>query len=317
MVHAAGGVLWRPGRRDEREMAIVHRPRHDDWTLPKGKVRRDEHRLAAAVREVGEETGHVPVLGPFVGRYRYALPPAGARRDGAGRGPARRHKAVAYWSMRAVAGEFTASDEVDDLVWLPTTLARRCLTYTMDRRLLDAFALTPEWTSTIAVVRNAHADGSGGPAERPLDVRGRVEAEGLVPVLAALGVGTLVSGPYVRCRDTLAPYAEAAGLAVEVEGGLGHSHAVGTDLDGIAARLLQLAARPRTGEGEVLSGGTSVAVCARGDAVAPLVETLARKAGHPRPTPAVVRKGGWWLLHLDGSRMVAVERHLPWTRGEG
>jgi 8-oxo-dGTP diphosphatase len=109
MIEAAGGVLWRPGH-DDVEVALVHRPKYDDWSIPKGKLKAGEPALDAALREVQEETGHTAEPGRPLGEIRYL-------KDGA-------PKRVRYWAMRVTGGRFTASDEVDALLWLTPREAR-------------------------------------------------------------------------------------------------------------------------------------------------------------------------------------------------
>lgn len=124
VVEAAGGVLWRAGAVG-REFAVIHRPRYDDWTLPKGKVDAGETHEQAALREIAEETGFAAELGPPLSDARYHV-----------RG---RPKRVRYWGMRALGGRFAANHEVDDLRWLPLDQARALLTYDRDRELIDEF----------------------------------------------------------------------------------------------------------------------------------------------------------------------------------
>jgi 8-oxo-dGTP diphosphatase len=107
------------------EVALVHRPRYDDWTFPKGKLLQGESDEAGALREVEEETGLRCDLGPFIGTRRY--------RDRHGR-----DKVVRYWHMTPVDGAFRPSDEVDRLEWLPIEAARERLSYPRDRELLRA-----------------------------------------------------------------------------------------------------------------------------------------------------------------------------------
>ncbi|MFG2614491.1 NUDIX hydrolase [Streptomyces anulatus] len=132
-VLAAGCVLWRrapDGDGDDVEVCLVHRPRYDDWSFPKGKLKRGEEPLAAAVREVLEETGHHCAPGDPLPTSRYAV-------DG-------RPKEVAYWAAEATGGSFTANDEVDRILWLTPDAARVRLTRPRDVRqliaLLDALA---------------------------------------------------------------------------------------------------------------------------------------------------------------------------------
>ncbi|WP_431780931.1 NUDIX hydrolase [Streptomyces chumphonensis] len=133
-VHAAGCVLWRAERGDPAvaggvavEVALVHRPKYDDWSHPKGKLHPGESAEAAAVREVREETGARCVLGARLTTVRYAV-------EG-------RPKTVDYWVAEAVSGTFVPSREIDRVAWLPPRRARLLLTHPRDRALLDA-ALT-------------------------------------------------------------------------------------------------------------------------------------------------------------------------------
>ena len=133
-VRAAGTVLWRPAPTPAPpgavEIAVVHRPRYDDWSLPKGKAEPGEDPAQTAVRETREETGYACELGAPLPTVRYAV------KDG-------RPKEVRYWAARAGAGGFAPGDEVDRLEWLDPDAARRRLTYDHDRPLIDAFAAAP------------------------------------------------------------------------------------------------------------------------------------------------------------------------------
>ena len=125
-VEAAGGVVWR--RAGERiEIVLVHRPRYDDWSLPKGKLDEGESFEDAAVREVEEETGLSVALGRFIAETTYE--------DHKGRG-----KLVRYWAMRAGEGEFAPDDEVDDLRWVALGEAGGMLSYEFDRELVQKVA---------------------------------------------------------------------------------------------------------------------------------------------------------------------------------
>lgn len=122
-VRAAGGVIVREGE-EGPELALVHRPQYDDWSLPKGKLEADESFEDGALREVEEETGFTCELGAELSPVRY--------RDRKGR-----RKLVRYWEMHPLGGEFEANDEVDELRWLPPKQARRLLDYDHDRELVD------------------------------------------------------------------------------------------------------------------------------------------------------------------------------------
>jgi 8-oxo-dGTP diphosphatase len=125
-VRAAGGVVWREAG-DGIEFAVVHRPRYDDWSLPKGKLLDGEDWLDGAVREVREETGLSVETQSELESARY--------RDRKGR-----DKLVRWWSMRAVDGGFEPNDEVDELRWLGPADAIELLDYEHDRRLVSLVA---------------------------------------------------------------------------------------------------------------------------------------------------------------------------------
>jgi 8-oxo-dGTP diphosphatase len=119
-IEAAGGVIVRDGL-----VALVHRPRYDDWTLPKGKLDRDESFEDAALREVLEETGLRCRLGRELPASEYEV-----------RG---RPKLVRYWLMEVESQTpFAANDEVDELRWLEPARALELLSYERDREVLGA-----------------------------------------------------------------------------------------------------------------------------------------------------------------------------------
>ncbi len=122
IVRAGGGVVVRDGR-----VLLIHRPRYDDWSLPKGKVEEGETPEEAALREVEEETGLRCELGRYLGETTYS-----DNKD--------RLKLVRYWAMRAGGGEFRADDEVDELRWVPLSQASSLLSYDFDRELASRAA---------------------------------------------------------------------------------------------------------------------------------------------------------------------------------
>jgi 8-oxo-dGTP diphosphatase len=127
VVQAAGGAVWRRAPVDDLQVLVVHRPRYDDWSLPKGKLENGETHAEAALREVEEETGLRCALGPELPSTFYR-----DRRD--------RPKTVRYWAMTAVAGRFVASAEVDQMRWVSVDAAGDVLTYERDRAVLAALA---------------------------------------------------------------------------------------------------------------------------------------------------------------------------------
>ncbi|OON78868.1 NUDIX hydrolase [Streptomyces tsukubensis] len=126
MVPAAGCVLWRRASHAPHglEICLVHRPKYDDWSHPKGKLKRGEDTLAAALREVEEETGHRCAPGARLPTAYYEV--------------AGRPKRVDYWAAEVTDGTFTPNDEVDRVDWLSPPAARARLSRERDRELVDA-----------------------------------------------------------------------------------------------------------------------------------------------------------------------------------
>ncbi len=285
-VLAGGGVAYRkPPEGGATEYAVVHRPRYDDWSLPKGKVDGGESAGDAALREVAEETGWTCAPGPALGSVAYRL--------GSGR-----HKIVRYWLMEAGEGSFTPNDEVDELAWLPAEEAGARLTYARDRAVLDwgaARAADPA-RSEIYLVRHATAgrrqDWDGDDRARPVQGPGWAEVEWLTETLTELPVARVLTSPYVRCAQTVAPLAAAVGLELEEEPALAEG-APGAFVE----RLL-----------DELAGSAAV-LCSHGDVVSGLVGAAAaegaRLAGGLR-----WGKGSIWLLAARHGR-VTEGRYLP------
>ena len=164
-VLAAGAVLWRASDDGgEPEVAVIHRPRYDDWSLPKGKVDVGESEPMTAVREIHEETGYSSHLGRRLTSVSYPVEKQGIKK-------------VQYWAARIVDGEFTPNDEVDELKWLPVSAAVKQLQYPHDRKVLRRFAKLPADTKSILIVRHGTAGSKsrykGDDRLRPLDKRGR------------------------------------------------------------------------------------------------------------------------------------------------
>ncbi len=192
-VLAAGVVVFRPGKR----VLLVHRPRYDDWSFPKGKLDPGEHPTAAAVREVAEETGLHVRLGPPLTGQRY--PVAGGRM-----------KSVYYWAGRAVGDDdvsgYRPNAEIDDVRWVPYDDALEMLSYDHDRDTLREARPMRRKTHTLVVLRHGEARSRKAWRQddrlRPLLQHGRLQAQKLVPVLAAYDVTRVVSSSSARCvRD--------------------------------------------------------------------------------------------------------------------
>lgn len=201
-VRAAGAVVTRKGG----DVLLVHRPRYDDWSFPKGKLDLDEHVTTAAVREVAEETGLDIRLGAALSTQRYDT----------GRG---RMKTVDYWVGRVQGNDdvsgYRVNDEIDAVAWVPWAEAVERLTYDYDRQTLAQARPLRRRTRALVVLRHGQARSRRSwPADdrrRPLIAAGESAAQRLVPVLAAFGVTEVYSSSSVRCVATVTPYVHTTG----------------------------------------------------------------------------------------------------------
>ncbi|MCV7441791.1 NUDIX hydrolase [Mycobacterium paraense] len=286
VVYAAGAVLWRPADDGNPglEVAVIHRPRYDDWSLPKGKVDPGETAPVAAVREVLEETGHGAILGRRLDVVSYPI------EQGV--------KKVHYWTARSTGGEFTPGNEVDELVWLPLAEAKDRLTYPHDRKMLRHFAKQPADTQTVLVVRHGTAGRKsrfkGDDTKRPLDKRGRAQAEALVPQLLAFGASAVYAADRLRCHQTVEPLAEELGVAVHNEPAL-TEESYAKNPKRARHRMLDIAKE----------GGTPV-ICTQGKVIPDLIAWWCERDG-VRADKSRNHKGSTWVLSLSGGRLVSAD----------
>jgi 8-oxo-(d)GTP phosphatase len=283
MIRAAGGVLWRSPGGGPVEVALVHRPKYDDWSLPKGKLRRGEHPLVTACREVVEETGVHAVAGRRldIEHYDTAVVP----------------KAVEYWAMQGPDAPFTPTAEVDRMAWLPLADARRRLDYQGDAYATDTLEMlagSAVADSAVLLVRNGRAvpvrRWTGSEGDRPLDARGQEQAEALRRTIPAFGPSRLLSACGTRFTETMRPLGAQLGLAVEDEQALSEDECAAHPGRGMTL-VLELAA----------VGGTA-ALCASGTVIRHLLGTLADDAGLALGECSA-KKGSVWALFFSGAHL--------------
>jgi 8-oxo-(d)GTP phosphatase len=276
LVRAAGGLVVRTID-GARVIALVHRPRYDDWTFPKGKLHAGETDEETALREVAEETGLRCTLVRDLGTVRYR------DRDD-------RPKVVRYWVMEGVGEDvFVPNTEVDELRWLSEADASGLLSYDPDRDLLAGFA-RGEGDATAYLVRHARAGSrdkwQGDDALRPLSKAGRRQAEALVTTFRGMEVARIVSSPSVRCVQTVRPLALDRGLPVETSDAL----AEGADLGDAMAQLAELTPTPTV-------------LCSHGDVIPALVLHLVDR-GATIVGERDWKKGSTWMLEREDGRVV-------------
>jgi len=300
VIRAAGGVVVRARHDGGVEIAVVHRPAYDDWTLPKGKLQAGEREEHTALREVEEETGMRCRLERALGSTKY--------KDHRGR-----QKIVHYWVMRALDGQFKATKEVDELRWMSLPDAIDILSYHHDRTLLlEGFegqgvrdvpggregkvTMRGRTTGAVYLVRHAKAGSRAqwaGPDElRPLTKGGRRQAEALVDRLAAFSIARIVSSPHTRCVETVEPLAKQRGLTVSNVDEL----VEGSDGDDVLDYLARCAPQPTV-------------VCSHGDVIGDVLTRLVEQ-GLAVESDLRWEKGSTWVLDFDGESFL-YGRYLP------
>jgi len=285
-VVSAGAVVLGPGA----EVLLVHRPKYDDWSFPKGKLDRGEHATSAAIREVEEETGVRIRLGVPLRDQRYPI------RAGT--------KLVHYWVARAVGdgdvSGYQPNSEIDEVGWFPIDKARRRLTYQFDVDTLAEALHQARKTRTLLIVRHSQARSRkawrSDDRERPLLATGKHQAERLVPLLSAYDVRRMVSSSSTRCLQTLEPYAEATGWQLRADRVLSEEGASKKAVRELVTGLLDdLHDTPAS------AGG--LALCTH----RPVLPWVFDAAGFEDPGLA---PGELVVAHLRKHEVVATERHL-------
>ena len=303
---AAGAAIWRPASDASRrphgsggggaaEILLVHRPKYDDWSLPKGKSEPDEHILLTAVREVWEETCVRPVLGPRLPTVEYiswGYP-----------------KRVSYWSAFSSGLEAAPGNEIDAVAWLPLTQAREQLAGTHDDPVISAFQ--PRETVPLILVRHASAgrkaDWPGDDESRPLDAQGAADARALARLLACFApAARVISSPALRCTETVRPFAAGFGGTVEAEARLArHGRSAGfssrTDLADALRHLLS----------DLVAERRPAALCLHRENLPDTLAAACAVLGAPAAVPAdpSLPKGGFWVVHAAAGELAGLERY--------
>jgi 8-oxo-dGTP diphosphatase len=268
---------------------LVHRPKYDDWSFPKGKLDRGEHATVAAVREVEEETGLRVRLGVPLADQRYPI------RAGT--------KKVHYWIGRAMGdgdvSGYEPNAEIDEVGWFPVDKARRRLTHEFDSESLAEALDHHRKTRTLIVLRHSAARSRkawrSDDRDRPLLATGRGHAARLAPVLAAYDVRRLVTSTSLRCVQTLAPYADACGRKLRPDPLLSEEDASHRSVRRLVSGLVDDLGRRKA------SAGGAVLCTHR-----PVLPWVFDALGIDDPGLAT---GEMVVLHLRKGRVRASERH--------
>jgi 8-oxo-dGTP diphosphatase len=282
-VMSAGVVVFRPGK----QVLLVHRPKYDDWSFPKGKLDRGEHATTAATREVAEETGLHVKLGPPISDQRYPV--------------AAGMKTVRYWTGRVVGDDdvspYVPNHEIDGVAWVPHDEAMERLTYSRDRETLREALGSRQRTVALIVLRHGPARSRkawrSDDRDRPLLQLGHLQAQRLVPVLAAYDARRIVSSTSLRCLQTVTPYAETVGREIEQTNRLSEEDANEKWVRRIVEAAVDGAADDECG----------VVLCTHRVVLPEVFDAL----GLVDPD---LEKGEMLVVHLRKGRVTSTERHL-------
>ena len=214
IILAAGALVWRKSKEKKIEIAVIHRPKYNDWTIPKGKVELNESSIACAYREVIEETSLETEFGMYLGEVKYQS------LDGP--------KQVSFWSAQVVKeNTFTPNSEVDEIKWVEAAKAAKFLSLESDTEILSKFNKLKYESKPLVLLRHAKAlsrdEWQGDDDDRPLDSLGQMQAKRLLSIYQAFNLEQIHTSDAIRCYDTVEPMAKALGLRLEVSNKLSES----------------------------------------------------------------------------------------------
>jgi 8-oxo-dGTP pyrophosphatase MutT (NUDIX family)/phosphohistidine phosphatase SixA len=285
-ISAAGAVLWRYEGDGAPFIALIHRPRYDDWSFPKGKLETGESHIACAYREVLEETGVTSIFGPELGQTRYDV--GGVT------------KVVRYWAAQAsdvLLGQPNPT-EVDCVEWLSIPEAREKLTRDDDKSILDVFTQFGPDTAPLILLRHAKAvsptEWEGDDGDRPLDTVGQRQAKRLLPNYLPYQIEEIHSSDAMRCIETIEPLARALKINIVISEELGEYR--NSSNRNAAFKYAQ----------DVLETGTPAIICSHNPILPMVVRKLIGKKTF-KQLNTQLNPGEAWILHHREGDIVAID----------
>lgn len=270
------------------EIAVVHRPRYDDWSLPKGKVDHGENIPQTAHREIVEETGLDARLEKLLGVVTY---PVGDRT-----------KVVFYWTASVAAGELhPQDDEVDELRWVPIEEAAGLLSYDVDAEVVakakKRIGLGVDTRMLLVRHGRAHQrrNWAGDDNLRPLDKKGRRQSDALVPMLSAFHPTALYAAEPDRCQQTAGPLARKLGQELEVDRVYGD------------AGWIETMTRSQEAFMGLATGGGVPVVFSQGIAIPEFIAWAAARGSLPLDHDVEAKKASCWVLSFSQGKLVGTD----------
>ena len=283
---AAGAVLWRKSEKKKIEVLIIHRPKYDDWTFPKGKAEIGEPLIACAYREVLEETNIETAFGPYLGEVEYLT------NDG--------KKKVSFWSAKVIKEkEFNPNAEVDQLKWVEVTKVKEMLTLDTDRKILEQFLQIEPDTKPLVLLRHAKAvtrdEWQGEDDDRPLDSYGQNQAKRLLAMYQVFNLEQIHSSDAVRCYDTVVAIAKGLNIKLEVTGKLSES-----TFKKDKEKVFDYAK-------ELIKSNESVLLCSHNPILPKMLNKLTKKSEVDADEGKLLPADGW-VIHRIGKEVIQIDR---------
>ena len=285
-VIAAGSVIWRK-RDNQIQIALVHRPRYDDWSLPKGKQDPGESLIACAYRETLEETNLKVSFGPYIGDIEYFV--------------AEGLKKVYYWSARLAddSPEFHPNEEVDLLEWHSLQDAIEKSTRDSDREIIEKFVNIPFDSYPLIMLRHAKAlereEWQGEDEDRPLEQLGQQQARRMLSLYQVYGLTQIHTSDAVRCHDTVEQMAKALGIALTITNKVSEYTWKKNKEKAIdyAKDLIKI--------------NEPIILCSHNPVLPRMMEKLTKKIDFDYPSNKL-QPGESWILHHNGKKVVQIDR---------
>ncbi|NCV76518.1 MAG: NUDIX hydrolase [Actinobacteria bacterium] len=288
VILAGGAVVWRRNEDDLIEIALVHRVKYDDWSLPKGKVESQESVIACAFREVMEETGFSVRFGPCLGTHSYSVENA--------------TKKVTYWSAKFLKEIGVPNpQEVDQIRWITLDQVDSVVTRVLDREVIRQFRNFDPDSKALILMRHAQAldrnDWSGEDCDRPLNTYGERQAKRVLLNFQSFEIEEIHSSSAVRCYESVSPMARALNI------GFFFTDSLSEDV------YMKDKERPFKYIQRLLMNDYSTLVCSHNPIIPRAISSFVDKFG-VEISDTKLEPGDAWIVHHIDREVIAVD-YLP------